>query len=101
MKKQRIYLVMADTSYEGSSPICAFDSENDAKEFQEKCYAYHEKLPDAPNEPMRDTPENDKLYEDFFARRQRWEKRHPAGEDNAHCDTFSVIHISKVPNDSR
>lgn len=97
MRKQRIYLVMADTSYEGSTPICAFDSENVAKEFQAKCYAYHAKAPEAPNDPPRDTPENDKLYDDYFVKRQRWEKRHPAGKDNTHCDTFSVI---PIPNGS-
>jgi hypothetical protein len=98
MKKEQIYLVIADTSYEGSSPICAFDDESDAKVFQQKCYAYHLTVPHAPSEPICDTPENDKLYEKFFAKKQRWSNRHPAGANNSSCDTFSVIKIPKVSN---
>lgn len=92
-----IYLVMADVSYEGSTPVRAFYDKQGAENFQQKCYAHRSKAPDKPNEPPCDTPENDALYERFFQKSQRWAKRHPAGEENALCDTFSVLTVPFNP----
>lgn len=90
MKKQKIYLVMAETDYEGSTPVKAFLDQAKAKEFAARCEAYKVKAPTAPAK-IEDTPENDAEHEAFWKKRQRWTERHPAGKLHATCDSFSVM----------
>jgi hypothetical protein len=89
MKRSTIYLAMASTSYEGSTPIRAFKAKEDAVAFVEKCRAHHCKAPQPPYETV-DTPENDELHEKWWDKLQRWRKRHPAGAGNRSCEFFEV-----------
>jgi len=90
--KRTIYLVMADTSYEGSTPICGFFDKRSAEEFRDKCIAHDRKRPqDVP--PIEDSPENDAAWDRFTKKVERWERRHPAGKDLSCRNDFSVMVI--------
>jgi hypothetical protein len=92
MKRQNIFIVMAHTEYEGSDPVQAFTDEAVAQSFASECNAYSRKSPPAPTE-IKDTPANDAEWELYYAKRERWEKRHPAGASNVSCDSFPVMKI--------
>ena len=91
MKRQTVYIVMAQTYHEGSDPVRAFLDEVAANEFAARCEAHERKAPQAP--AIEDTPENDAKHEEFWEKYKRWRKRHPAGESNALCDSFPVWEI--------
>lgn len=95
MKRQAVFIVMSCTDYEGSGPVRAFLSEADAEAFAAKCEAHQRKAPQGPT-TIEDTPENDAEHEAFWEKRQRWAKRHPAGESSATCDSFQVVSIPLV-----
>ncbi|MBL8474432.1 MAG: hypothetical protein JNM98_21770 [Rhodocyclaceae bacterium] len=99
MKKQTVFIVMAQTDYESSVPVRAFLDEAEAEAFAAKCNAHRRKAPQAP-ETIEDTPENGaERVKAFWVKHQRWAKRHPAGEGSATCDSFQVIGIPLVtPN---
>jgi hypothetical protein len=95
MKKQTVFIVMAQTDYEGADPVRAFLDEAAAEAFAAKCEAHQRKAPQEPA-TIEDTPENDAEHEAFWEKRQRWAKRHPAGEGNATCNSFPVVGIPLV-----
>ena len=70
-----IWLVMADTDYEGSEPVVGFGSREKAEAFAQRCCNYEAKKPRCPE--MEDS---DDKWEKWNARDERWRANHPAGE---------------------
>ena len=83
---------MADSLYEGSDPVKAFATKPQAEAFALRCRAYAMARPECP-EIIADTPENDAEWKKYMKRQHRWQRRHPAGEDSATCNDFSVMPI--------
>lgn len=100
MKKQQVFIVVAQTEYEGTDPVRAFLDEAEAEAFAAKCDAHQRNAPQAPA-TIEDTPENDAEHKAFLAKRQRWGKDHPAGEGSAMCDSFKVICIPLVTDNDQ
>ncbi|WP_342051262.1 hypothetical protein [Cupriavidus sp. OTU4054] len=89
MKSRKVHMVTADADYDGADVLRAFTTDAAAKAFAEKCRSYSDTRPTPPN-VIEDSPENDRAWDEYNARQRRWEARHPAGEDYAHHDHFSV-----------
>lgn len=69
-------------NYDGGDTVIGVFAEKDlADAFVEKCKRADARAPQAP-EKIEDTPENDKLYDEWYAKLQRWEARHPAKGNN-------------------
>lgn len=77
-----IYLVMADTSYEGSSPIRAFISKIKADDFIDKCNEYLATRPSIGND-------DDIFLEEI----ELWQNNHVAGKDHLYADSFRMLEI--------
>lgn len=82
-----VYVVVAGVEYEGSTPVRAFLSESQAKAFQGHCYAYLR------NQPLYEDTGDDAVFEEACQRHSEWRKNHPAGQENASSDYFSVLEI--------
>ncbi len=94
-KKPVVYVVVADTSHEGATVLRAFGERGDADTFKKVCDDYTLTQP----EPARlDAP--DDVYDRWWRKQQRWEKRHPAGEA-WQCEDFVVLEVPFVPVDAR
>ena len=80
----KVYLVYAcNEHYDGGSTVIRIcKDESSAQRFKGQCIAADAKCPQAPDEVV-DTAENDKLYEDWWAKRQKWEAKHPARDDHS------------------
>lgn len=72
----------AETAYESSVIVRAYNDRELAAAFSDKCSKYNAKAPTLPDD------ENE--YEAFDKKRKRWESRHPAGKDCLPCDSFGV-----------
>lgn len=80
---KRVYLVMAEYTYEGSNVVRAYATNGGAARFVQRVRAHIEKRPGPP--PIENTPENDAWWTKHCA----WEKRHPA-KHHTGADSFSV-----------
>lgn len=88
-----VYLVMAETCYEGSTPVAAYAAEADAVNFAEVCNAYACTRPKPP-EAVEDTPWNDAQWVAFDRATKSWQLNHPAGAEYSSHDFFSVLHLT-------
>lgn len=94
-----VYLVMAETCYEGSTPVAAYAAEADAVKFAEVCSAYACTRPKPP-EAIEDTPWNDAQWVAFDRATKFWQLNHPAGAEYSSRDFFSVLHLT-APSKTR
>lgn len=85
MTSRTIYLVMADTDYEGSLPVRSFETKPDAESFAQRCRDYTAKKPRVPDV---DAPDAD--WDQYTKREKAWEARHPA-KPFTYRDAFSVM----------
>jgi len=74
-----IWIVTADTDYEGFTNLKAFTDEAQADAFAAECNAYNATMPCAPG-VVEDSPENDEEWDKYTADMKAWEATHPAGE---------------------
>jgi hypothetical protein len=91
---KNVYIVNADTMYEGSDPIKAFMSKPAAEQFRDKCIAHSAKKPPQP-ESIQGHHWNEEDYDKWYLKHSRWKKKHPAGEDFSSCD-FSILTLPLV-----
>lgn len=84
-----VYIVTAETAYEGWDIAEIFECESDAAKFVEQCHAYDATYKECPEKP--DTEKGWAEYEKWFKRDQRWRKKHPAGEHNARRDSYNYF----------
>ena len=75
------YIVMADTDYDGSTPIRVFETKGDAVAFRDRCVLYESNRPEYPS-----------ILEDTAALAE-WRKRHPGGEVAGYRNLFSVLEL--------
>jgi hypothetical protein len=71
-----IYLLLACTSYEGSSPMRAFVTKEDAEACKALCDAHAAEYPVSPTAVLEE-PENDKEWDEWSAALSAWQGRHP------------------------
>ncbi|CAG9236060.1 hypothetical protein PSP6_690135 [Paraburkholderia tropica] len=73
MREREIFLVMANTGYEGSDPVRSFAAREDADAFAAKCNAYDASYKRAP-----DMDASDAEWEQWQKEDRSWELEHPA-----------------------
>lgn len=87
----KIYLVMADTIYEGSRPVKVFRNKHRAQALADVSNDHEAKKPRGPD-LIEDTPENDAAHDRWWSRLKSWERQHPAGKAYASGGySFSVV----------
>lgn len=74
----KVFVVFADTDYEGGDAVAAYFSQSSADAFVEKCRAYDALRP-VEKEKTGDEAKDDAAFDKYFARWRRWDDRHPAG----------------------
>lgn len=79
-----IFLVMADTMYEGGTPVCAFERKEDAEAFAQACRDYDATYP---VEVMGKLLEDD--FDEWHAAEKKWVSGHP-GEQTSTQFGYSV-----------
>ena len=88
-----VWVITADTDYEGNAAMLAFDSAEGAAQFISSIRAYAETWKiwdDDPNDAARDAA----LFAKWERWQSKWNKKHPAGADWAHYrGDFSVIEV--------
>lgn len=77
-----IYLLNANTSYEGHKTICAFAAKTDADVLADKCRQLDKIKPRCPDQDAS----ND-AWDKWEKREKAWKKKHPAGDE---YDYYSV-----------
>lgn len=83
-----VYVVRAVYDYEGEAALKAFETEADAETFVQACEAHSAKQPE-----MTDEAFDSGAYQRRYA---RWRKKHPAGKEDAHADSFCICKIPFV-----
>lgn len=91
MRKRTIFIVMADTMYEGSDPVRGFDDKADAEAFAQRCRDHEAKHR---NSPHLDAPEIE--WEKWQRHDRSWAARHPAGPYSGRY-TYTVLPLPIVP----
>ena len=77
----KIYLVGAYYPYEGTEPVMAFATKEEATEFMEKANAHHGLRPVYDRSP------------DYSERLRDWERSHPAGDTNTSCESYEIDEV--------
>ena len=91
-----IHVLYACTDYEGDTAVRAFADKTQADALLAKVEAHMAKKPTPPNAVL-DTPENDAEFDRYWAAYERWSKRHPAGQQFATNDSFTVQPLPFTP----
>jgi hypothetical protein len=85
-----VYVVVQDTNYEGIRGIAGvFKRKKAAEDFVKSCNDYNSTIP-LPPKVIENTPTNDELFDKWWKKMQRWQKKHPGGEGAQHYN-FCVI----------
>jgi len=92
---QSVCLVMGNNSYEPGSPVRVFATRKLAAQFVEKWNKHQPKNPDPPT-VIEDTPENDKLHDDWRKAHERWRNSSPGGKDHCMYSDGLSIHTMTV-----
>lgn len=90
-----IYLVTADTMYEGFTCVKAFGVESKAIAFRDRCIKHTSQLPQQP-ESLAGDKWNEKDYREWDKKHLSWKNRCPAGPDSAGCD-YSIQKLKFEP----
>lgn len=77
-----IYLLNANTNYEGHKTICAFAAKNDADVLADKCRQLDKIKPSCPH-----VDASDSVWGKWDNKIKAWKKEHPAGDE---YDYYSV-----------
>ncbi|WP_206141153.1 VRR-NUC domain-containing protein [Burkholderia sp. Tr-20355] len=88
---REIFLVMANTMYEGSDPARAFASKEAADAFAQRCRDYEDARKPIPE---IDTPQSE--WDSWYASDRAWEQAHPAAPFSRR-DSYDVTPLAFEP----